>query len=96
MSEEKTEYKTETANSQSKLSEWLDENFELSHNNLHGICWMIEGGMFVHLEFMKHDQGCWAILSGRQGGKENGRINLGTYTKKEDIENLIDALKRGI
>ncbi len=96
MTEENKDEKLKDAVSQSWFKDWLDAAFNLSHNKLPGLCWMIEGGMFVHLEFMKHDDGCWAVLSGRQGGKENGRINLGTYTKKEDVENLIDALKRGI
>ncbi len=73
----------------------LSAAFPESHNGYPGVCRQIEGGNFLHLEFMMHNDGCWAILSNRASGKETGRINLGTYKTMEEIEDLIAVLGQG-
>lgn len=81
---------------ESSLNDLLSEYFEKTHNDLPGLCWMIESGTFLHLEFMSlGDEGCWAILSARSSGEETGRINVGVYKTMEEIRTLIKALKQG-
>lgn len=75
-----------------QLHAWLIQCFEMTHNDMPGLCWY-GGGGFIYLEFMQHHFGCWAIISSRASGEETGRVNIGTYTNKEDIELLIKALK---
>ncbi len=77
-----------------ELHAWLNERFEKNHHDRPGLCWY-GGGGFMHLEFMAHHFGCWALLFVRMSGGEAGRINIGTFTNKEDIEVLISALKLG-
>jgi hypothetical protein len=73
---------------------WLNENFEITGSNLPGLGWPAGGGSWLVLEFMIHNKGCWAILSNHHSGVETARINLGTFIKKKDIENLINGLKK--
>ncbi len=76
----------------SELHTWLTERFHNSHNDLPEELWY-GGGGFIHLEFMPHHFGCWAIISSWASGEETGRVNIGTYINKEDIESLIKVLK---
>ena len=80
----------------SDFSDLLNAKFSRSHNNLPSELWRRNGGSWLELEFMMHDQGCWAILSNRHSGEETGRINLGTYKTIEQIEALVSALKASV
>jgi len=69
------------------LSE-LDKN----HNDLPCVLFDTKEG-FIHLEFMKHDRGYWAILSKRCSGEEVFRANIGSVSTEEQINALTDAFE---
>ena len=74
-----------------ELKEFLSANYTLSPNDLPEIVFNFTGFGFTHLEFMMHNEGCWAVIS--QGPE--ARIGLGTYDDPEKIKLLIKTLEMG-